>query len=246
MGNGLQNGKQFFHGRNLLVVKQDIRILEFANHFFAIGNEIRGNVAAVELHTAYGFHLSFGAFGFFNGDDTFDAYFFHGFGNQVTDGFVTVGRDTADLAYFFEVVTHFFFLAFQVFHYGSHGFVDTSFQFHRIGTGSNVFQANINNGLCQDSGCGRTVSGIISGFGSHFFDHLCTDVGIRIGQFNFFGYAYTVFGDVWSSEFLLNDYIAAFRSEGYFYCICQLVYPFFHQVAGFDIEFYFFCHDIVV
>ena len=42
-----------------------------------------------------------------------------------------------------------------------------------------------------------------------------------------------------SSEFLFDDYIPAFRSQSYFYCICQLIYPFFHQVTSFDIEFYF-------
>ena len=49
-----------------------------------------------------------------------------------------------------------------------------------------------------------------------------------------------------SSEFLFDDYIPAFRSQSYFYCICQLIYPFFHQVTSFDIEFYFFCHNKLV
>ena len=36
------------------------------------------------------------------------------------------------------------------------------------------------------------------------------------------------------------------KPQSYFYCICQLIYPFFHQVTSFDIEFYFFCHNKLV
>ena len=54
---------------------------------------------------------------------------------------------------------------------------------------------------------------------SNFFYQLCTSVLVSICQFDFFCYCHTVFCDVRSTEFLLNDNVTTFRAQRYFYCI---------------------------
>ena len=46
----LQHREQILHRRDLLVVDQDERVLEHGFHLLRIGDEVRRDVAAIELH----------------------------------------------------------------------------------------------------------------------------------------------------------------------------------------------------
>ena len=194
------------------------------------------------MHTFHNLHGGVGAFGFLNGDNTLFFHFLHGFGNHLAHSVVIVGGNGGHLLDFLVAVVDFHRLAFQVLHDGGNGLVDTAFEFHRVGTGGHVFQTSVEDGLCQHGGSCGTVTGLVVGLGSDFLHHLSAHVLDGLLQFDFFGYGYTVLGDLRSTEFLVDDDITAFRSECYFYGIGQCVNTFFQTLTGFPVIFNVFCH----
>src|SRR5436190_19275529 len=48
--NGFENRKHSLEARQLLLVQEDVDVLELGNHLVGIGDEVGGEVAAVELH----------------------------------------------------------------------------------------------------------------------------------------------------------------------------------------------------
>src|SRR3954469_8747669 len=94
----LKQREQVFHRRDFLFVDQDVGVFEHRFHALRIGNEIRRQIAAVELHTFNNFQLGFKRLRLFNCDDAVLADFLHRFGNDVADGRVIVGADRPNLA----------------------------------------------------------------------------------------------------------------------------------------------------
>ena len=47
------NGKSFLQNREFFLVNQDVRVIHFDAHLVGIGDEVRRNVTAVELHAFY-------------------------------------------------------------------------------------------------------------------------------------------------------------------------------------------------
>ena len=97
LGNLFEKGKQVLHRADLLLVDQDANVFQRAIHALGIGDEVRGEVAAVELHSFDHFERRFHRLRFFNGDDAVLAHFLHGFGDDAADLLVVIGADRADL-----------------------------------------------------------------------------------------------------------------------------------------------------
>ena len=94
----LEQREKILHRADLLFVNQDVRILEHGFHALGVGDEIRREIAAVELHAFDHFELRLERLGFFHGDDAIFADFLHRLGNDLADGLVVVGADGADLS----------------------------------------------------------------------------------------------------------------------------------------------------
>ena len=129
-----------------------------------------------------------------DGDNAVFGNFFHSLGNDVANLGVVVGADGGHLFYFVDVAANFLSLSFDVGYDGCHGFVDTAFEVHRVGTCGNVFKTCVYDGLSQHGGCGCAVAGLVVGFGSHFLNHLGTHVFDAVFEFNLFGHGYAVLG----------------------------------------------------
>src|SRR5579883_309824 len=95
--NALEQWNQVFHRADFLFVNQDVGVVQSHFHALWIGNEVRGEVAAVELHAFHDFQLGFERLRLFHCDDAVLADFLHGFGNNLADGLVIVRRDGANL-----------------------------------------------------------------------------------------------------------------------------------------------------
>ena len=81
----------------LLLVDEDVGILELGDHLLGVGDEVRREVAAVELHAFDDVELGLGGLGFLDGDDALVADLLHRLGDHLADGGIAVGRDGADL-----------------------------------------------------------------------------------------------------------------------------------------------------
>lgn len=112
-------------------------------------------------------------------------------------------------------------MRFQAFHYFGNGFVNTALQVHRVSACCYVLQTFADDRLGQYSSGSGTITCNICSFGSYFFYHLGAHVLDGVFQFNFFCYSYTIFSNGRSTEFFLDNHVAAFRTQGYFYSVGQ-------------------------
>ena len=81
----------------LLLVDQDVGALELRDHLLGVGDEVRRDVAAVELHAFDDVELGLEALGLLDRDDALVADFLHRLGDHLADLGVAIGRDRADL-----------------------------------------------------------------------------------------------------------------------------------------------------
>ena len=93
----LEDGQQILHRADLLLVDQDVRILEGGFHALGVGDEVRRQVAAVELHALDDVERRLEALRLLDRDDAFLADLVHRLGDDVADRCVAVGRYRADL-----------------------------------------------------------------------------------------------------------------------------------------------------
>ena len=82
LGGLFEQGKQVPHGADLLFVDQDADVFEHAFHALGIGDEVGGEVAAVELHSFDHFERRLHRLRFFDGDDAVLADLLHRFGDD--------------------------------------------------------------------------------------------------------------------------------------------------------------------
>ncbi len=83
--------------RDLLVVEQDERVLELGRLVLLVVDEVRREIAAVELHALDHFELVLQARALLDRDHAFLADLLHRIGDDLADRLVGVGRDRADL-----------------------------------------------------------------------------------------------------------------------------------------------------
>ena len=143
---------------------------------------------------------------------------------------------------FFDLLS----LLFQALYNFGHGLVNAALYVKRVGTGGYVFHAFGQDGLGEDRCGGRTVAGVVTGLAGYALDELCAGVLESVVEFNFLGYGDAVLRDARGAEFLVDNYVATFRAEGYFDCVGQHVGTFLEELAGFGIVFQFFCHDCLL
>ena len=94
---GLEQGQDRLKIRELLLVDEDVRAFQLDPHLVGIGDEIRGDVAAVELHAFDHFELGLERLGLLHRDHAVIADLLHGFGDDAADVLIAVGGDGADL-----------------------------------------------------------------------------------------------------------------------------------------------------
>jgi len=80
-------------------VQEDVRAVELAHHLVGVGDEVRRQVAAVELHALDDVELGVQRLGLLDGDHTLVADLLHRLGDHLADLTLAVGRDRADLGH---------------------------------------------------------------------------------------------------------------------------------------------------
>ncbi len=94
---GLEQRQDRLQVRELLLVDENVGAFELDAHLVGVGDEIGGNVAAVELHALDHFELGLERLGLLDGDDAVIADLLHRLGDDAADVLVAVGGDGADL-----------------------------------------------------------------------------------------------------------------------------------------------------
>src|SRR5271170_3255563 len=232
-GNLLEQRKEVLHRADLLFVNQDVRLFERDFHPVRIGDEVRAQVTAIELHALDHFQLGLERFRLFDRNHAILANLLHGLGNDVAYGCVAVGRNGAHLGDHLAghglgklgqcaTVNH--SLLITLAHDGLHGLVDAAFESHRIGACGNCLHSLAIDCLGQHRRSRGAVPGHIRGLRSYFAHHLCAHVFQCVPQFDLFGHRHAILGDGGRSELFLDHDVATLGSERYLDRIRQLVH----------------------
>ena len=211
LSNRLEDGQQIFEGADLLFNDQDVGFFQHDFHAVGVVDEVRADVALVELHAFNDVHLGIEALGFLDGDDAFLANLLHRVCNLDANGFL-VGGDAGDFLDGFAVVDrHGQFL--DGFDGGLNGLVDAALQGKRVGSGHDVAQALADDGLTEHGGGGGAVTRDVVGLAGDLDQELRADVLELVFEFDFLGDGDAVLGDRRAAELLFEDDIATLRAE---------------------------------
>lgn len=175
LGRGLESGDDVLDSRDLLLGEEDQRVLKLNLARLGVGDEVRGDVTAVESHTLGNLELVLQGLALLDGDDTLLANLLHGIGNQLANVVVTVGTDSGDLGNLLaggDVAG----VLLQEVDDGVDSSLDTAAQVHGIAASSNVLDGLGEDGTGQDGGTGGAVTGSLVGLGSNILDQLGTEV----------------------------------------------------------------------
>src|SRR5205823_14110719 len=142
---------------------QDVGVLENRFHAVGVGDHVRGNVAAVELHTLDNLELGRHGLVVLDGDDTVLANLVHRVGDQLADLGVLGrdGRHVGDVVVALDGYRELLDLVDD----GLDRLLDSDLQLHRVGARGDVAEALVDHGLGQDRGGRGAVAGHVVGLG---------------------------------------------------------------------------------
>src|SRR5688572_24705120 len=239
LGDAFQHRQQLADVGDLLVVQQHERVFQLGRHRLLVVDEVRRQVAAVELHALDDVEFVVQARAFLDGDHAFLADLVHGLGDQLADVLVGVGRDGADLGDFLRGRGRLGDLL-ELFDGGHDGLVDAALEVHRIHAGGDRLHALADQRLRQHGGGGGAVTGDVGGLGGDFLHHLGAHVLELVGQFDLLGDGHAVLGDRRRAEALVEHDIATLRAERGLDGIGEDVDALHHAGAGVFTETDFF------
>src|SRR3569833_172106 len=235
----LEDREEVLHRRDLLVVDEDVGIVEDRFHLLRIGDEVRRDVAAIELHAFDRVEVRLEAAGLFDGDDAVLADLLHRLGDQVADFLVVVRRDAADLRDLLLAGGRDADLL-ELFGDGFDGLLDAALNRHRVRAGRDVLEAFAEVRLGEHRGGRGAVAGVVRRLGRDFLHHLRAHVLERIRQLDFLRDGHAVLGDGRGAELLVDDDVPALGSEGDLHRLGELVDAALQSRARIDVEMEFF------
>ena len=221
-GDLLQQGEQVLHRGDLLLIDENVGVLERNFHALGVGDEVRREVTAIELHALDDVELRFHRARLFDGDDAVLADLLHRRSDDGADLFIRVGGDGADLGNHVasnrlrelrECTANGDAVLIALADDGFNSLVDTALQRSGVRAGRNGLDALAEDGLGQDGGGGGAVASDVRGLRSDFLDELCADVFDRVRELNLLGDGDAVLGDGGRAKLLLNDDIAALGAK---------------------------------
>ena len=237
-----EEGQQRLQARQLLLMDEDVRVLELGDHLLGVGDEVRREIAAVELHAFDDLELGLHALGFLDGDHAVLADLVHRLGDHVADRFVAIGRDGADLG---DLLAGRDLLraALEFFDHQFAGQIDAALEVHRVHAGGDRLGAFAHDRLGEHGRRGGAVAGGVRRPGRHFAHQLGAHVLELVGKLDLLGDGDAVLGDARRAVRLVEHDIAALGAERDLHRVGQDIDAADHAGAGVAAKTYFFrCH----
>jgi len=236
----LEDGEHVLHRGDLRVHEEDVRVVEDGFLTLEVGDEVRRQVALVELHALDEVEIHAEGVGLLNGDHAVLADLVDGIGDDATDDGVG-GRDAGDLGDL-GLVVDLLGLRVDAVHGRGNGLLDAALEAEGAGTGSHVAQTFTHEGLRQHGGGGGAVTGDVVGLGRNFLDQLRTHVLERIVEFDLTSDGHAIVGDGGCTELLVEDHVATLRAEGDLDGVGQCIHTGLEGTACVLVELEHLCH----
>ena len=234
----LEQRQQLLETRQLLLVDQDVGVFHVDAHLVGIGDEVRRDVAAVELHALDDVELGLKALGLLDRDDALVADLLHRLGEEVADFLVAVGGDGANLGDF-GVRRDLLGVLLELLDDVLDSEVDAALEVHRVHAGRNRLGALLDDRLGENGGGGGAVTGEVRGLRGDFAHHLGAHVLELVFELDLLGDGDAVLGDARRAERLVEDDVAALRAQRHLDGVGENVDAAQHLVARVDGEFDF-------
>ena len=228
--------QQRLQAAELLLMDQDVRVFQLDQHLLGIGDEVRREIAAVELHALDDLELCLQALALLDSDDAFVADALHRLRELGADLGVAVGRDGADLGDL-VIGSDLLGLRLQLFDDGRNSLIDAAAQVHRVGAGSNRLGAFLDDRLGEHGGGGGAVAGEIGGLRGDLLEHLGAHVLELVLKLDFFGDGHAVLRDARGAIRLVEHDVAALGTERDFHGVGEDVDAAQHTIARVLTEF---------
>ncbi|MCY1520513.1 hypothetical protein D9M68_552930 [compost metagenome] len=154
---------------------QDVGFLELNPHLLGVGDEIRREITAIELHAFDDFQLRHRGLGFLDGDHSFVADLFHRFCEEAANLGVAIGRDGANLGDL-VVPGDFTGVPPQFLDHCFDCFVDAALEVHRVHARRHSLRTFLDDRLSENSSGGGTVTSDVTGLRGNLPHHLCAHI----------------------------------------------------------------------
>ena len=227
-------------GAQLAGGQQDVRFFEHCGLIFGVGHEVRGNVALVETHAFGEVQIQAETVVVLNGHNTILANLVQRLSDLLADFRIGCGNRCggSDLILGLNVLGS----CDELLDDSLGSLLDTTTQSDWVGTGGDVLQAFVHQGLCKHSCGGGAVSSNIVGLLGDFLDQFGTDALVRVVQVDFLGDGNAIVGDGRSAVGLVENHVAALRTEGDLNGVSELVEAREHSLTSFVVVCNDLCH----
>src|SRR5262249_21069011 len=228
-----------------LLVDQDVRVFELSDHFLRVRHEIGREIAAVELHAFDNVEFGLEALRLLDRDDALIADLLHGLGNHLADIALAISRDRADLGDL--LVRGDLFRAFlDALDDGFDREVDATLQIHWIHARSHRLGALADDRLREQRRGRGAIAGLLAGLRCNLAHHLCAHVLELVGEFDLLGDGDAVLGDTRRTKRLVENDVAALRTQRDLDRISENVDAAQHPVARLGVKFDFLGSHVCV
>mmetsp|Transcript_16847 Transcript_16847/g.37125 ORF Transcript_16847/g.37125 Transcript_16847/m.37125 type:complete len:842 (+) Transcript_16847:26-2551(+) len=218
----LEDGQDALHGRNLLVEDEDKGVCQLALLGLVVRYEVRRDETAVKLHALDDLELVLHRLAFGYSDRSILAHFLEGVSDHLADDRVAVGRDGRHLANLLRLGDGLGPLL-QVLKHAPHSSVDAALQVHGIHAGHHSLAAFAEDGTGQHRGRRGAIARDIVGLRSDLLDELGSHIHHLALELNSLGDSDAILRHLGRPKGLLNDDVAALRSQGHCHSVSQAV-----------------------
>ena len=207
----------------LLFVNEDVGAVEVRHHLLGVGNEIRRDIATVELHALDDVELGLDALGFLDRDDTPRCRPFCMASEIIRPISASPLAEIVPTCAVSACVVILRLLALSSATMASTARSNAALQVHRVHAGGNGLGTLAHDRLGEHGRGGGPVTSQVVGLAGDFAHHLRAHVLELVGQLDLLGDRHTVLGDARCAEALVEDDVAALGAQRDFYGVGENV-----------------------
>ena len=239
-----EDGDEVLDVGDFLFVDQHVGVFVDGFHRLRIGDEVRRQVASIELHAFELLAVGRQALAFLDGDHSILADLIHGVGEDLADLGVAVRGDGADLGDGLGRAATGGHLA-EVFDNVFDRLVHALFHLDRADSGDDGLETFVVDGFGHDRRGRGAVTGDVGRLAGDFLDHPSTHVLELVTQLDLSSHRDAVLGHRRRSETLFQNHVAAAWPQGDSDCSSQFADSTSHRFLGVLVEGKHLCHGSI-